>query len=307
MGAGSANAAAALLGLERELGLALDQPQKLALAAAVGSDVPLFLEGGSVLGSDRGQIVEPVADVTLDGETRIPCVIALPNLGVSTPQAFREWDRRFTQTEVVAVSLLSGVIRDTLSELSCTYASVLLPAELKSQVLSETRNGSTQHNQTDQPPGLNSVSKSPNRLHTNRSSQQNNPEKPRELAREQPHTDPDLLTPGSDESGQEDDPYGFAADNSLEALVRGGLENDFESVVFPQYPLLGRIKQTLLGEGQNAAIHASLSGSGSALYGLYRSQKDAVAAHQRLQRSGVQAIVTSTLPRPLYWSNMFAE
>jgi 4-diphosphocytidyl-2-C-methyl-D-erythritol kinase len=306
MGAGSANAAAALLGLERELGLALDQPQRLALAAAVGSDVPLFLVGGSVLGSDRGQVVEPVADVTLAGATEIPCVIALPNLGVSTPQAFSAWDHRFIQPAAQAADsgLQSPAIRDTLCELGCTYASVLLLAELKSQVLSETQARSSQ---TDQPPDPGSVSASPNRLHTNRSSQQNTPEKLRELAREQPHTDPDLLATGSDESGQEDDPVGFAADNSLQALVRGGIENDFETVVFPQYPLLGKIKQVLLGEGHSAAIHASLSGSGSAVYGLYRTQNDAVAAQQRLQRTGVQAIATSTLPRPLYWSSMFAE
>src|ERR1700753_3385748 len=50
MGAGSANAAAALLGLERELGVALPGVERLKLAAEVGSDVPLFLLGGAVLG-----------------------------------------------------------------------------------------------------------------------------------------------------------------------------------------------------------------------------------------------------------------
>src|SRR5229473_621853 len=43
MGAGSANAAAALLGLERELGVALPEEERLELAAEIGSDVPLFL------------------------------------------------------------------------------------------------------------------------------------------------------------------------------------------------------------------------------------------------------------------------
>ena len=55
MGAGSANAAAALLGLERELGVALPGPERLQLAAEIGSDVPLFLLGGSVLGLERGR------------------------------------------------------------------------------------------------------------------------------------------------------------------------------------------------------------------------------------------------------------
>ena len=53
LGAGSANAVAALVGLERELqthGIApLPGPEKLRIAAEIGSDVPLFLIGGAVL------------------------------------------------------------------------------------------------------------------------------------------------------------------------------------------------------------------------------------------------------------------
>ena len=67
MGAGSANAAATLIGLERELGVELGDAARMEVAAGVGSDVPLFLVGGSVLGRDRGQVVEAVADVTLGG------------------------------------------------------------------------------------------------------------------------------------------------------------------------------------------------------------------------------------------------
>src|SRR5580704_16042966 len=63
LGAGSANAAAALIGLERELGLTLPGPARLALAARVGSDVPLFLLGGSVLGLSRGEAVYPLPDL----------------------------------------------------------------------------------------------------------------------------------------------------------------------------------------------------------------------------------------------------
>src|SRR6266404_2373731 len=63
MGAGSANAAAALIGLERELGVALPDAERLALAAEVGSDVPLFLVGGAVLGTGRGELVEAMPDL----------------------------------------------------------------------------------------------------------------------------------------------------------------------------------------------------------------------------------------------------
>ncbi len=50
-----------------------------------------------------------------------------------------------------------------------------------------------------------------------------------------------------------------------------------------------------------SAIYAALSGSGSALFGLYRSEADAKAAQQRVQSSGVEALLTETLPRAEYW------
>ena len=87
MGAGSANAAAALLGLERELGVALPGVERLRLAAEVGSDVPLFLLGGAVLGLGRGELVTPMPDFP-----RTWCVVAVPEVRVSTPAAFKAWD-----------------------------------------------------------------------------------------------------------------------------------------------------------------------------------------------------------------------
>jgi 4-diphosphocytidyl-2-C-methyl-D-erythritol kinase len=303
MGAGSANAAAALLGLERELSLSLALERRLAVAAQVGSDVPLFLIGGSVLGLDRGQVVEAVADVTLHGQTQIPCVIALPSLGVSTPQAFREWDRRFEA--VAGQDLHSAPIRDTLNQLRRTYASVLLEssgpyASKASERRSEADASSTLPDTSPATPW-----------------RQEKPENQQAVSSEQTH-DHQMrpATTGSDTSHLVQDQAG----NTLLALVDAGIQNDFESVVFPQHPLLGEIKRLLTGSSADSthnassqagdtgqAVYAALSGSGSALFGLYRSQIEASAAQQRLQQHGVQAIVTSTLPRPLYWSNMFAE
>ena len=113
LGAGSANAVAALIGLERELDCRLSPPERLRVAAEIGSDVPLFLLGGAVVGVGRGEEVYPLPDIG-----SLPCVIALPAVGVSTPQAFRDWD---------ALCLKEGLTQeaseDKLKQLSRAYAS----------------------------------------------------------------------------------------------------------------------------------------------------------------------------------------
>ena len=97
------------------------------------------------------------------------------------------------------------------------------------------------------------------------------------------------------------------AENILLSLVRTGVENDFEEVVFPEYPSLREIKRLLMGiDSEAPALYAALSGSGSALFGLYGSVADAELAQQRVQQSGVTAFVTETLPRAEYWARMFA-
>src|SRR5579862_3689948 len=145
LGAGSANAVAALVGLERELqrsevrdqGSALPEAtagpstavaaatfarddrhgewgaRRLEIAAHVGSDVPLFLIGGTVLGLDRGQEVYPLPDIEA-----LWCVVAAPAVGVSTPQAFRDWDAL-----CAAEGLTPEASTDKLNRLSHAYAS----------------------------------------------------------------------------------------------------------------------------------------------------------------------------------------
>ncbi len=226
LGAGSANAVAALLGLEHELDRRLPAPQRLRVAAEIGSDVPLFLLGGAVLGVGRGEEVYPLPD-----PASLPCVIALPTTGVSTPQAFRDWDSRHSLTAVPHSA--------TIGELSRSIA----------------------------------------------------------VAFGEPHSSgvfSDVVNPREDR-----------AEDPLLALVRTGIENDFEQVVFPQHPFLGEIKRILAGSStEDAALYAGLSGSGSALFGLYPTSSAAQAAFERLERQAVTGLVTRTLPRRDYWRTM---
>ncbi|HUD14622.1 MAG TPA: hypothetical protein VMQ56_13295 [Terracidiphilus sp.] len=274
LGAGSANAVAALIALESELGTPTplgappfkrpwleewettnpsatsSNPQdvwgkkRIGLAAQVGSDVPLFLIGGAVLGTDRGQQVQPLPDIEPTW-----CVIAAPAVGVSTPQAFRDWDAL-----CAAEGLTQEASQVKLNELSRAYASAFAEA------IPQGRSGA----------GSSGVLPFWENLAGPRES----------------------------------------------ALVRTGIlswiRNDFERVVFPQHPSLAEIKRILAAANTpEAALHSSLSGSGSALFGLYQTRGDAEAAQARLssqfREGSVRSTLTRTVSRPAYWSEMLLK
>ncbi|MGD0830193.1 MAG: 4-(cytidine 5'-diphospho)-2-C-methyl-D-erythritol kinase [Terracidiphilus sp.] len=254
LGAGSANAVAALVGLENEIAaelrLASQQvgqsasqrwgAQRLEIAAQVGSDVPLFLIGGAVLGLDRGQEVYPLPEFE-----PLWCVVALPEVGVSTPQAFADWDAL-----CIEEGLTAEASTDKLKKLSRAYASAFAGG------IPEGRSGV----------GSSGV----------------------------------LAIHNSGEN---------LAGPLESALVRTGIfswiANDFERVVFGQHPSLAEIKRILAASGTpEESLHAALSGSGSALFGLYLTRGDAEAACERLRVGGVKSQLTRTLPREAYWRQM---
>lgn len=88
MAGGSADAAAALVALDRLWGADTSDDDLLALAAQLGSDVPFALVGGTSLGTGRGELVEPVADHGTWWWVLVPSPI-----GLSTPEIYRHFDR----------------------------------------------------------------------------------------------------------------------------------------------------------------------------------------------------------------------
>lgn len=54
---------------------------------------------------------------------------------------------------------------------------------------------------------------------------------------------------------------------------RDELKNDFEEAVFAKYPQIGRIKDTLYEQG---TVFALMSGSGSAVYGIFREEPQGI-------------------------------
>jgi 4-diphosphocytidyl-2-C-methyl-D-erythritol kinase len=242
LGAASSNAVAAMVALERALKKKLSDAARLRIAADVGSDLPLFLVGGTTLGVGRGEEVYPLADLP-----SVAMVVVTAEVGVSTAAAFADWDAlapgerraelRSAGQPGAAVPTLDRLTRlgasDRLFEVGC---------ELSSWLTNSNNSGS-------------------------------------------PNT-------GAPAKG------GSRAGNLLSDLVRTGIENDFERVVFPKYPELRDIKGELERAGSR---YASLSGSGSTLYGLFRSAVEAAQAASRLRERGLKAVATSTLTRQKYW------
>src|SRR5581483_1610520 len=233
LGAGSSNAVATMLALEREVKEQLSPEDRLNFAAEVGSDLPLFLVGGTVFGIGRGEQVFPLEDLP-----SIHCVLVFPKRAVSTPDAFRDWDEKYGDDhDHRHPSKLAKLTQSTGSDTINPFSRALF------SWLTGTSTGVPARS-------------------------------------------------------------GDRAETLLLDLVRAGIENDFERVVFPKHPELRDVKRVLEREG---AKYASLSGSGSALYGLFPSAEAAASAAAKLNGDGVQAQATTTLTRAEYWKQMFQD
>lgn len=87
LGGGSSDAAAALLALRAFWSVRLSADRLHGMARDLGADVAFFLEGGTVLGVQRGDELLRQAD-----SPPAWVVLVLPGVGVSTADAYRWWD-----------------------------------------------------------------------------------------------------------------------------------------------------------------------------------------------------------------------
>jgi len=88
----------------------------------------------------------------------------------------------------------------------------------------------------------------------------------------------------------------------LESGDFGLLENDLEHVIFRAYPELERWKSLLRERG---ALLSQVSGSGSAVYGLFPDRESAEAARRDFPGTS-DARLAATLPREVYWAQLGA-
>ena len=223
-----------MIGLECALGITLAAEERQRIAAEVGSDLPLFLIGGTVLGVGRGEEVHPMEDLPT-----MHVVVVIPPIGVSTPAAFARWDEMVAQEAELTGAGGTGTINEF---------GLGVFARLSKSVFSQNASASGPAS------GVPAIG-------------------------------------------------GDRAETPLLDLVRAGIENDFERVVFPEYPDLREVKRVLQREG---ALFASLSGSGSTLYGVFASGEEAQDVAGRMSAAGHAAVATTTLMRENYWQQMFA-
>ncbi len=284
LGGASANAVSALLGLEQALKKSLSTAERLRIAAEVGSDLPLFLIGGTVLGLGRGEQVYPLEDLPA-----MACVVITPEVGVSTPKAFAEWDRLWNR-----LCGAGTLARETLSPAHASGGADG-PEAARIRAVGQPR------------AGIPAWTEKAAELRSARTGKSARPHiTSAKLTLSQPSDR--MIELGRGYSAWLSKRYSGApfgrgqAENPLLELVRAGIKNDFEEVVFPEYPELCEGKRALERGG---AKYASLSGSGSTLYGLFATRQAAVTAAARLRKQGWKAEATTTLTRSQYWRQIF--
>ena len=113
LGGGSSDAAAALKLGNQLFELGLPVSRLLVLGAELGSDVPLFLLGGTVLGLDRGDRVFPLRPVPLE-----PVLLVHPGLYVGTASVFNSIARVGYPLPIPAASLAPGLAPDWRNDLT---------------------------------------------------------------------------------------------------------------------------------------------------------------------------------------------
>ena len=259
LGAASSNAVATMVALERALRTKLSGTARLRIAADVGSDLPLFLVGGTALGVGRGEEVYPLADLP-----SLPMVVVMPEVGVSTAQAFADWDALVQREEA---------------------------AELRSAWTGEGARPHTTPPHTESAAELRSAGQPraavPTRIWTGGGARRSigNDELTRLGASDRLFEVGCVLSAwlsglpntGAPAKG------GSRAGNLLLDLVRTGIENDFEKVVFPLISRIARHKRCAGARG--VEIRFALRVRVNPVRAV-QSRADAAKAVSRLRKQG---------------------
>lgn len=106
LGGGSSNAASTLIALARFYDWPIPMKELHKIAGTLGSDVPFFLEGGTGLGTVRGDRIRK-----LDDSPEINVLLVIPDVSCSTAAIYEEYDRRNLLTPESKSIKIRGVQR----------------------------------------------------------------------------------------------------------------------------------------------------------------------------------------------------
>ena len=107
LGGASSDAAASLVAANHIWDLRLDRASLQSLGSALGSDVPFFLQSGAAVCTGRGEIIQSIPHAA-----GLPIVIAMPPVGLSTPDIYRSFAEQPGQRDALRKS--SAAIQSTL-------------------------------------------------------------------------------------------------------------------------------------------------------------------------------------------------
>lgn len=126
MGGGSADCAAALVGLSRLWDLPLNRSQLEGLGARLGADVPFCVGGGLQVVSGIGEILSPVPV-----GAPLHLVAVHPGTGLSTPEIFRAWDASPIHIEANPCLAARAIAEGNLCGLAAHMGNALQPAAIE--------------------------------------------------------------------------------------------------------------------------------------------------------------------------------
>ena len=236
LGGGSADAAFMIRALNDIFSLELDDATLAALAARLGSDCPFFIYNRPMFASGRGEVLEPFPlDLSAYRiEVKVPAGVS-----VSTAEAYAGLDAEAGRQSVSAPAAVQ-------SPLSACRQSVSAPAAVQSPL---SASGCTQGRQSVSAPATSIAPLSASGSTQGGQRSQTTSALPQSPAMPQP-----------------------APMSLREALTlpiaqwRDCVFNDFERSVFPAHPEIAALKEDFYARG---AIYAAMSGSGSAVFGIF--------------------------------------
>ena len=114
LGGGSADAAAALIALDRLYETNLSVDEMCGIGVKLGADVPFCIKKGTVTAEGIGEIMNPIAPMP-----KCTLVVAMPKGGkVSTTEAYRKIDALESGTDVIFNDFLEAMKNGDLTEVS---------------------------------------------------------------------------------------------------------------------------------------------------------------------------------------------